>query len=446
MRLTRRGIALLLVVALAFVLAQAHGARSLGVVVFSGAVALVAAIWQVSTAETPTLARELSPEGTAGQRRPVRVSVSSTDTGQLGVRDHLSAGIRASPTGDGRADVDGQRADGGDSGGGSPPREDGWQFLRGLAGAIGADLTAGVADAVRGRVDAGGVGRGADVDAVSRGADVDTSTTPTHWTTPGSTIAYDIRLQRRGEWTLGPAEIVVRDLLGLFEEVYTLEETDTVLVFPRVRRLTPMASRRLYTTAAGAGGGEERTVFEALREYDTGDSLRDVNWRISAKRDELIVTEYAEGSTDDRVTIAATTTPDHDDDMAEAAASFAISLLDAGVSVELRLPGETVTAEPGEQRAVLVSLAGARVEDATGAGSAAVGPPSADADVHIDATTGDVSVRLGDTYTQFDALVGGSLTPAGPPGGTDQAWFSNTRAVIERRRNEYDDRPGQPVS
>lgn len=421
MRLTWRGIALLLVVGAAFVLSQAHGSRSLGVIVFSGAVALAAALWQVSTATVPTLTREFLPEGTAGEHHTVRVSVGSTDTGQLGVRDHLSAGLRASPTGVAEAGPD-------DSHERPTTRGGSWQFLLRLVDAIGADLAVGASDT---STEDPGVNN-VDVEAGNPNAD----TTPTRWTTPGSTVAYDIRLQTRGEWTLGPAEVVVRDLLGLFERVHEVDNTDTVLVFPRVQRLTPAASRRLHATAAGTGSGEERTVFESLREYDAGDSLRDVNWRISAKWDELIVTEYAQGSTDDRVTVAAAATAAHDDEMAQAAASFAISLLDAGVSIELRLPATTVTAEPGEQRAVLVSLARARVEDVSNAtGSAAVGPPDADADVYIDATTGDVGVRLGDTHTRFDALVGESAASPDPALGADTGWFSNTRTLLARRRN-----------
>lgn len=400
MRLTRRGVALLFVVGTAFALAQAHGARSLGVVVFSGAVALVAAVWQVSTATVPSLTREFSPEGAAGDHHTVRVRVGSTDTGQLGVRDHLSAGLRASPP-------DPTAAGGGET------------------GAIGADLVASVAGVVAG--------------------DAGDATTPTRWAAPGATVAYDLVLQTRGEWTIGPAEVVVRDVFGLFERVYEVDDTDTVLVFPRVRRLTPAASRRLHALAAGGtGGGEERTVFDGLREYDTGDPLRDINWRISAKRDELIVTEYAAGRPDDRVTIATTATPDRGDDMAEAAASVAVSLLDAGVSVELRLPGATVTAGPGEQRAVLAPLARARVDDADrAAGDAAVGASGDDADVHIDATTDDLSVRLGDTHTRFEALVGEPSAPPEPTDGDDPGWFSQTRTAIARRRNEGDSHGGR---
>lgn len=421
MRLTWRGIALLLVVGSAFMLSQAHGARSLGVIVFSGAIALVAAFWQVTTATVPTLTREFLPEGTAGEHHTVRVSVGSTDTGQLGVRDHLSAGFRASPTGMAESNTNNSEQ-------GPATRGGRWQFLFRLVDALGADLAVGASES---SPDGPAVGN-----ADAAAGDLDADTTPTRWTTPGSTVAYDIRLQARGEWTLGPAEVVVRDLLGLFERVHEIDNTDTVLVFPRVQRLTPAASRRLHATAAGTGSGRERTVFDSLREYDTGDSLRDVNWRISAKWDELIVTEYAQGSTDNRVTVAATATAAHDDEMAQAAASFAISLLDAGVSIELRLPGTTLTAEPGEQRAVLVSLARARVEEIVSAtGSAAVGPPDADADVHIDATTGDVSVRLGDTHTRFDALVGESVVSPDPTLATDTGWFSNTRTLIARRRN-----------
>lgn len=420
MKLTWRGIALLLVVGAAFVLARAHGSRSLGVIVLSGMVALGAASWQVSSATAPALTRESPREGTIGERRAVNLTVESTDAGQLGVRDRLPAGIRtAASTGEVGSDTDSAARWAGDTDVSEQRSSHGWvhharRFASRLVRADGS------------RTDASEPERGERA---------------TIWTVPGATAAYDVRLHARGEWTLGPAEVVVRDVFGLVERAYQLDDTDAVLVFPRAFRLTPAAFRQLLATVDATGGGDERTEFDGLREYDDGDPLRDIHWRISAKRDELIIAEYAEGNADTRATIAATATPQSADVMAEAAASFAVSLLDAGVPIELRLPGGTATADPGEQRAVLARLARVSVGEGASSdpGGSAAGAAGDTADVRVEATTDGVSVRLGERRSRFETLVVDPSRRPHPTESDDRTWFADTQTVTARRRNADDD-------
>lgn len=395
MRFSWRGLGLTAVVAVAFLLAQAHGARALGAVIVPGVVVIGAAAWQVSRTREPTLRREPPEDGPVGQRGAVQLTVESTDAGQLLVRDQLSPGIEP-------IESDGE----------TEPAE--WPSQLAAIDRVG-NLARRFATAVG----------------------TDAGRTATVRTVSGSTTGYDVRLHARGEWTLGPARIVVRDVFGLFEQIYEVDDTDTLLAFPAVRQLIPAAYRQLFT-AAGTGTGDERTVFDGLREYDTGDPLRDIHWRTSAKRDELIVAKYAEGSTDKRVSIAATATPDSEDAMAEATASLAIALLDVGVPVTLEIPGDSVTADPGERRAVLASLARVAIDTAASstAGGPGIGPShgGTDADVSVDATTEGVSVTIGDVQSQFETLVG-TASPTSRTHSEDHTWFTNPRTVLGRSRH-----------
>lgn len=393
MRFSWRGLGFTAVVGGAFLLAQVHGARALGAVVVPGIVVLGAAAWQVTRTREPTLTREPPQDGPVGQRGVVRVTVESTDAGQLLVRDQLSPGLEAI------------------------------EPNRGSEAAERSPLLATIdpVGSLARRV-AGAVGTVPERTATVR-------------TLSGSTAAYHVRLHARGEWTLGPAQIVVRDVFGLFEQVHEVDETDTLLVFPPVRQLLPAAYRQLLT-AAGTGTGDKRTVFDGLREYDTGDPLRDIHWRTSAKRDELVVAEYAEGSTDDRVTIVATATPDSGDAMAEAAAGLAVALLDAGIPVALRVPGDGVLADPGERRAVLALLARVTVDTAAPPSDSGPAPShsGADADISVHATTGGVSVTIGDVQSQFETLVSNSSTTTRTQ-SEDPPWFSNPRIVLGQSRH-----------
>jgi uncharacterized protein (DUF58 family) len=412
--LSTRGRALGAVVVAAFLLAQLHGARALGAIVVPGVIVLAVAAWQVARVPVPAVAREPPEEGPVGRRGTVRLTVEPSDAGQLLVRDQLSAGLEpvaASETTPDQSAAETRRDDAG------TPRDD--ESPPDADPPPGPDSDArspfGVPEWLANWL---GGPLGGDDDS-----------TATVRVVSGSTSAYDVRFRARGEWSLGPAQIVVRDALGLFERAYETADTDTVLVFPPVRRLLPDAYRQLLT-AAGAGSGEERTVFDGLREYDPGDPLRDIHWRTSAKRDELVVAEYTAGSTDDRVTIDAGATPDGVDAMAEAAGSLALALLDAGIPVELHVPGTSVVAGPGERRAVLASLARLTADDVSGSASdATVG----EADVRVDAKADRVDVRIGDVESQFETLVGESR--AADRSRQSDSWFSEPETVVGPNRH-----------
>ncbi|MDQ2051177.1 DUF58 domain-containing protein [Natronolimnohabitans sp. A-GB9] len=159
-------------------------------------------------------------------------------------------------------------------------------------------------------------------------------------------FAYDVRLEARGERRLGPVSITVTDVLGLVERRFRYEESTTTLVYPRVRDVRAGHGDALQSFA-DAVAGRDREAFDHLREYQRGDSLRDVHWKSAAKRPDadLVVTEYAADEDTGTVTIAADCVPGRDDELATAVASVADFLLEAGVDVGVVLPDTAY--EPG---------------------------------------------------------------------------------------------------
>jgi len=142
-----------------------------------------------------------------------------------------------------------------------------------------------------------------------------------------------------------------------------------------------------------------------------GDALRDVHWKSSAKRGDLMVREFtaeadpdqvrvvagvdpgSEGANTERATAsepttaageAADTADDAADTMAEAAATVCLSLLRGGASVALTTPSGRVEAAPGATRPLLDHLAVA------GAGPV----PTREADVAVVADAESASVRF----------------------------------------------------
>jgi uncharacterized protein (DUF58 family) len=156
------------------------------------------------------------------------------------------------------------------------------------------------------------------------------------------TVAYDVRLEARGERQVGPLSIAVTDILGLVERRFAYEETTPVLVYPRVRDLSrgPAADVETLASLADRHVAEE---FDHLREYRRGDPLRDVHWKTAAKRpeDDLVVSEYVDDDETGAVTVAADCLVDRSDEMASAAASVATYLLERGTTVGLTTPAGT---------------------------------------------------------------------------------------------------------
>ena len=228
-------------------------------------------------------------------------------------------------------------------------------------------------------------------------------------TTVGDTVLeYDVEYLARGEHELGPLTVTVTDVLALAERSYSYSMYDSVLVYPRVYTLTGSTRHDLNLLPEG-GFDHNREEFDRLREYDRGDSLRDVHWKSSAKRptDDLVVKEFLAETDLGDVRIAAEAAEGWDDDMAEAAASIALYLLDNGIAVGIATPnGELEVAAGADQRERLLSLL------------ATVGPGqvpehySEEADIRITASEGTgVSVRMQDTEVPFEQFMDDEVAP-----------------------------------
>ncbi|QLG61231.1 DUF58 domain-containing protein [Halorarum salinum] len=212
-------------------------------------------------------------------------------------------------------------------------------------------------------------------------------------------VEYGVRYGARGRHVLGPATVTARDLLGLVETDVPTAGVAEVLVYPRVHAIAPRARRDLRALHE-TGVHEERREFDRLREYDRGDSLRDIHWKSTAKREDLIVKEFAAEAEAEAVSLAAgaAAAPDAADRMAEAAASIALALVEDGVPVDVHLPDGSVTAGPdrGGRVRLLERLA------LVGPGRVA----TEEADVTVYGGADGVRVAVGDEELEFEELVG----------------------------------------
>lgn len=227
-------------------------------------------------------------------------------------------------------------------------------------------------------------------------------------------VRYDVTYETRGDRTLGPVTLRATDVFGLLERDLLCRGTESVLVYPERRPVVGWFRREFYREDA-LGASRQRDEFDRLREYARGDALRDVNWAATAKRDDLIVNEFAAETDQRRVSISGGARGDGADDLASAVTSVALALLDDGIPVDVSVPNGRVSPDGGpDGRRRLLELLARSPRGAV---------PDADADVVIEADRTGTTVRIDDRETPFAALSpsDGDADTAVPTGGRPTA-------------------------
>lgn len=105
-------------------------------------------------------------------------------------------------------------------------------------------------------------------------------------------LSYPLYLAERGVHTLGPLIARITDPFRVAEFRCTLAGRSRLVVTPVVAPLTGMPTGgELGSGSAGAGrvGAGPGQDAVAVRSYRQGDDLRQVHWRTTARRDELMV-------------------------------------------------------------------------------------------------------------------------------------------------------------
>ncbi len=98
---------------------------------------------------------------------------------------------------------------------------------------------------------------------------------------------------QRGLYRFGPTQVIRTDPLGLWTRSERPPQLDTLAVWPETvdlptKLLDNTAARLRHTPRPRFEPGDE---FRSLRGYIPGDDVRRIHWRLSAKRNELVVRE-----------------------------------------------------------------------------------------------------------------------------------------------------------
>lgn len=114
-----------------------------------------------------------------------------------------------------------------------------------------------------------------------------------HW-------SYTLTATERGFYRIGPVRLESGDLFGFYHSVKSIFQTDYLLVYPRVVSLPDLglpAARPLGETGGGIRIFEDASRPSGIRDYQTGDPLKIVDWKSTAKAQRLQVRTFEPSST-----------------------------------------------------------------------------------------------------------------------------------------------------
>ncbi len=106
------------------------------------------------------------------------------------------------------------------------------------------------------------------------------------------TVSYRIPALGRGRYQVGPLHIRLGDPFGMIELTRSFSTTTEFLVAPRLDRLLandPPRSDELGTSSGSHSIGAHGADDASTREYRTGDDLRKIHWRSTARTGQLMV-------------------------------------------------------------------------------------------------------------------------------------------------------------
>jgi uncharacterized protein (DUF58 family) len=112
------------------------------------------------------------------------------------------------------------------------------------------------------------------------------------------TISYIIHPTQRGEYHFGNILIYVKSKLGLVLRRHTIEASTMVAVYPsflQLRKYELLSN----TTMLEHGNKRMRKIghsmeFEQIKDYVSGDDIRSINWKASARRSSFMVNNYTD--------------------------------------------------------------------------------------------------------------------------------------------------------
>jgi uncharacterized protein (DUF58 family) len=128
------------------------------------------------------------------------------------------------------------------------------------------------------------------------------------------TFEYPIENLSRGEHYFQEVTIRTSDPLGLIEKERKMKANEKILVYPSYEELIPLSLENQYDRGMKASSSRDQkdaSMAVGIREYQPGDRYSWINWKASARRNEMITKEFEQHKSKNEVFIIMDCVPDH---------------------------------------------------------------------------------------------------------------------------------------
>ena len=111
------------------------------------------------------------------------------------------------------------------------------------------------------------------------------------------TLDYQLRPTERGAYYFGGLNIYASSILGLVSKRFTFNSDAMVPTYPSFKQLKKFELLNINQNSVDFGIKKVRRLghsmeFEQIKDYVTGDDLRTINWKATAKRNHLMVNQF----------------------------------------------------------------------------------------------------------------------------------------------------------
>lgn len=112
-------------------------------------------------------------------------------------------------------------------------------------------------------------------------------------------LQYTLTPKERGVYEFGNLLIYTSSKLGFLQKRYTAENTKAIKVYPSFVHLKKYALKSLADRKTNGGNKTMlrrgfSTEFDHIKEYNRGDDARLINWKASARRNQLMINSFME--------------------------------------------------------------------------------------------------------------------------------------------------------
>ena len=112
-------------------------------------------------------------------------------------------------------------------------------------------------------------------------------------------LEYTLRPTKRGEYSFGAVNVYVKTPIRLLKRRYQFSQDKMVVVYPSFLQMRAYELMAISNRLTNLGVKKIRKIgqsqeFEQIRQYVQGDDIRNINWKASARRNDLMVNSFQE--------------------------------------------------------------------------------------------------------------------------------------------------------